>query len=96
MNAALSGVAEHSLVAEVVALARWVNPAVLRSLDAIHLVSALLLDADVVLTYDQHLAEARHEGDLTVTAPGSVSVPPTAMFQANPEVNQAGTGRPVE
>ncbi|MGH3811632.1 MAG: type II toxin-antitoxin system VapC family toxin [Pseudonocardiaceae bacterium] len=42
VDAALSGVAEHPLVAEVVALARRVNPAVLRSLDAIHLASALL------------------------------------------------------
>ncbi len=70
VDTALSGVAEHPLVAEVVALARRVNPAVLRSLDAIHLASALLLDADVMLTYDQRLATACLEGGLAVAAPG--------------------------
>ena len=74
VDAALSGVAEHPLVAEVVALARRVNPVVLRSLDAIHLASALLLDADIVLTYDQRLAAACIEGGLAVAAPGSDSV----------------------
>jgi predicted nucleic acid-binding protein len=71
VDAALSGVAEHPLVAEVVALARRANPAVLRSLEAIHLASALLLDADMVLTYDQRLAAACIEGGLAVAAPGS-------------------------
>ncbi len=74
VDTALSGVAEHPLVAEVVALARRVNPAVLRSLDAIHLASALLLDAGIVLTYDQRLAAACTEGGLAVAAPGSDSV----------------------
>jgi uncharacterized protein len=74
VDAALSGVAEHPLVAEVVALARRANPAVLRSPDAIHLASALLLDADIVLTYDQRLASACIEGGLAVAAPGSASV----------------------
>ena len=71
VDTALSGVAEHPLVAEVVALARRVSPAVLRSLDAIHLASALLLDADVMLTYDQRLATACLEGGLAVAAPGA-------------------------
>lgn len=71
VGAALSGVAEHPLVAEVVALARRVGPPVLRSLDAIHLATALLLDADVVLTYDQCLAAACIEGGFAVAAPGN-------------------------
>lgn len=70
VNAALSGVAEHPLVAEVVALARRVNPSVLRSLDAIHVASALLVDAAVVLTYDQRLAAACIDGGLAVATPG--------------------------
>jgi predicted nucleic acid-binding protein len=74
VDAALSGVAEHPLVAEVVALARRVNPAVLRSLDAIHLASALLLDAAVVVTYDQRLAAACVDGGLAVASPGSDSM----------------------
>ncbi|MGH3870609.1 MAG: type II toxin-antitoxin system VapC family toxin [Pseudonocardiaceae bacterium] len=77
VDAALSGVAEHPLVAEVVALARRVSPAVLRSPDAIHLASALLLDVGIVLTYDQRLAAACIEGGLAVGAPGSDSVPTT-------------------
>ena len=76
VDAALSGVAEHPLVAEVVALARRVNPAVLRSLDAIHLASALLLDVSLVLTYDQRLAAACVHGGLAVAAPGDASVLP--------------------
>jgi predicted nucleic acid-binding protein len=84
VDAALSGVAEHPLVAEVVALARRMNPAVLRSLDAIHLASALLLDADVVLTYDQHLAAACIDGGLAVAAPGSDSALPAST--ADPQV----------
>lgn len=74
MDAALSGVAEHPLVAEVVALARRVNPAVLRSLGAIRLASALHVDASVVLTYDQRLAVACIDGGFAVSAPGSDSV----------------------
>lgn len=77
VDAAMSGVAEHPLVAEVLALARRVDPAVLRSLDAIHLASALLLEAAVMLTYDQRLAAACIQGGLAVAAPGSDSVLPT-------------------
>lgn len=78
VDAALSGVAEHPIVAEVVALARRANPAMLRSLNAIHLASALLLDADVVLTYDQRLAVACIHQGLAVAAPGSDSVIPAS------------------
>ncbi|MGH3886179.1 MAG: PIN domain-containing protein, partial [Pseudonocardiaceae bacterium] len=84
VDAALSGVAEHPLVAEVVALARRVNPDVLRSLDAIHLASALLLDADVVLTYDQRLTAACSDSGLAVAAPGSDSALPVST--ADPQV----------
>jgi len=45
----------------------------LRSLDAVHLATALLLRAelDVLLTYDDRLAEAARAHDLPVAAPGS-------------------------
>jgi len=69
-DAALSGVAEHPLSAEVVSLARRVGPPVLRSLDAIHLASALLLDADQVVTYDDRLAAACTHSGLVVVSPG--------------------------
>jgi len=44
-----------------------------KSLDAIHLASALLLDAGVVLTYDQRLAVACIESGPAVAAPGPCS-----------------------
>jgi predicted nucleic acid-binding protein len=66
---ALSGIAERPITADVVSLARRIEPNVLRSLDAIHLATAVLLDADTVMTYDDRLAGvARHNG-LTVSAP---------------------------
>jgi uncharacterized protein len=69
VDAALSGVAEHPMAPEVVSLARRINPDPLRSLDAIHLASALLVDADVVLTYDDRLGRACDENGLVVTTP---------------------------
>src|SRR5437588_107580 len=55
---ALAGVLEEPILPETVGLARRVSPNLLRSLDAIHLASALIVDADLVLTYDDRLAEA--------------------------------------
>lgn len=66
---ALSGVAEHPIGPEVVALARRVNPDAMRSLDAIHTASAMLLDADLVVTYDGRLAAACAANGLAVSAP---------------------------
>ncbi len=52
----------------------WIEVArALRSLDAIHLASALMLDADVVPTYDQRLAAACIDGGLAVIE-GSVEL----------------------
>jgi predicted nucleic acid-binding protein len=70
INIALSGVAERFITEDVVGLARRVAPPILRTLDAIHLATAILLDADVVLTYDDRLAEACRHNGLTVAAPG--------------------------
>lgn len=66
---ALSGIAERPIAADVVSLARRISPNVLRSLDAIHLATAVLLDADVVITYDTRLGEAARDNGLTVSAP---------------------------
>ena len=41
----------------------------LRSLDALHLVGALRLDAEVLVTYDERLAVASADVGLTVVAP---------------------------
>lgn len=69
LDAALSGVAEHSLATDVLSLARRINPDVLRSLDALHLASALLVDADVMITYDGRLAGACEDNGLAVARP---------------------------
>jgi predicted nucleic acid-binding protein len=70
---ALSGIAERPITADVVSLARRIEPNVLRSLDAIHLATAVLLDADTVLTYDDRLSEAARQNGLTVSAPNRPS-----------------------
>lgn len=66
---AMSGIAERPIAADVVSLARRIGPNVLRSLDAIHLATAILVDAEVVITYDERLAEAARHNDVTVFAP---------------------------
>lgn len=69
IDVALSGVAERPITGDVVGLARRVGPPV-RTLDAIHLATAVLLDADVVLTYDDRLVEACRQGGLAISSPG--------------------------
>ena len=66
---ALSGILERRISSEVVALARRLQPAVLRSLDAIHLASAVLLDVDLIVAYDQRLAEAARHHGMRVSSP---------------------------
>ena len=58
---ALSGILEIPIDADVVALARRLTPRVLGSLDAIHLASALLVGAHVVVAYDQRLLAAARD-----------------------------------
>ncbi len=69
VDLALSGVHEQPISPEVVALARRLQPKVLRTLDAIHLSSALLLDADLVVAYDHRLTDAARQNDLAVSSP---------------------------
>lgn len=47
------------------------EPAVLRSLDAVHLAAALALgdDLETVVTYDSRLAEAAQSNGIAVTSP---------------------------
>ena len=66
---ALSGILEIPIDAEVVALARRLTPRVLRSLDAIHLASALLVDADVVVAYNQRLLAAARDLGFSPSSP---------------------------
>jgi len=66
---AMSGVAEHPIEIEVVSLSRRLDPNLLRSLDAIHLASAVVLDVDLLLTYDERLAAACRYNGVKVAAP---------------------------
>ncbi|HZK36359.1 MAG TPA: type II toxin-antitoxin system VapC family toxin [Aeromicrobium sp.] len=69
VEVSLSGVLEKPITSEVIALARRLNPPVLRSLDAIHLATALLVDADVILAYDLRLIEAAAEHKIRTLSP---------------------------
>lgn len=70
VDGALSGVAERLVTGDVVGLARRVAPPHLRTLDAIHLATAILLDVDVVVAYDARLVEACRHNGLVTTMPG--------------------------
>jgi predicted nucleic acid-binding protein len=52
-------------------LAQTVKPATVRSLDAIHLATALRIDPQITsfVTYDKRLADAAHSAGLTVDLP---------------------------
>jgi predicted nucleic acid-binding protein len=66
---ALAGIAELPLDEEVLTSARTVGGHLLRSIDAIHLASALGVGADVVMTFDDRLAAAAEAEGLEVAAP---------------------------
>ncbi len=70
---ALSGVAEIPLSGEVLDRARRIGPRPLRSRDALHLASAVGVNASVLLTYDDRLAVAAYAVGLAVHAPGCAS-----------------------
>jgi hypothetical protein len=70
IDEAMSGINERPMNAEVLSVARRVEPLILRTLDAIHLATAVLIDADVVVTYDDRLADACRRNSLAVAAPG--------------------------
>lgn len=53
-------------------LAGQLPGATLRSLDALHLIAALLGGANVVVTYDRRLQEAAKDVGLAILAPGQI------------------------
>lgn len=69
VSALLEGVAVAALDRAVYRGAGLLPMKHLRTLDALHLESALRLDADAVLTYDQGLADAAREVGIGVLAP---------------------------
>ncbi|MGW6199801.1 type II toxin-antitoxin system VapC family toxin [Kribbella sp. NPDC055110] len=70
IDGAMSGIDERAMSAEVVSVARRIEPLILRSLDALHLATAVLIDADLVVTYDERLADACRRNALAVASPG--------------------------
>ncbi|HSK57379.1 MAG TPA: type II toxin-antitoxin system VapC family toxin [Jiangellales bacterium] len=68
----LAGIALMNLTAGVLDEAAVLEPRTLRTLDALHLASALRLgdDADGMVVYDARLAEAARARGLDVLAPG--------------------------
>lgn len=70
MTSTLAGIAERHLTEDIVGLARRIRPPPLRTLDALHLATAFVLDADLVITYDHRLAEACEDNSLRTAAPG--------------------------
>src|SRR5690606_34214842 len=69
VEVALSGVAVREVTADVACVARRIGPGSLRTLDAVHLASAVPVDADVVIAYDARLAAACRSQRLAVSAP---------------------------
>ena len=51
--------------------AKYVDPSSLRSLDAIHLATALEADVDVMVAYDQRLGKAARANGIAVMSPGA-------------------------
>jgi uncharacterized protein len=69
LDTAFAGVAEAPVSAQVISLARRIGPPTLRSLDAIHLATATLIDADVVVAYDRRLLQAAEELGFATASP---------------------------
>lgn len=70
LREALAGVSYIALDDRVRRLAATVEPARLRSLDAIHLATALLVDGiDEFVSYDRRLADAARDRGLNVVSP---------------------------
>ena len=68
-RAALSGLSLVPLSEQLLQMVKWIGPDHLRSLDAIHLASAMIYNADRLVTYDQRLSEAANMLGLTLVAP---------------------------
>ena len=60
-----------ALSAQLLRSARTLAAGAVRTLDAIHLASALRIEPDELLAYDRRLLDAATEYGLTVASPGS-------------------------
>jgi predicted nucleic acid-binding protein len=68
-DVALEGVDEVVVSEQVVSIGRRVGPPTLRSLDALHVASAIAVSADRVVAYDTRLIAAAHELGFETVAP---------------------------
>ncbi|MEY2849663.1 MAG: hypothetical protein RI885_2330 [Actinomycetota bacterium] len=69
IDGAMSGVVEHPMDNAVTSLARRLDPSTLRSLDAIHLATAILADVDLVVAYDERMIASAEELGLRTGSP---------------------------
>ncbi|MHC5794621.1 type II toxin-antitoxin system VapC family toxin [Lacisediminihabitans sp. FW035] len=70
IETALSGIDECTLSEGVVNIARRIAGPTLRSVDAIHLATATLIDADLVVASDERLIRSANELGFSTTSPG--------------------------
>lgn len=70
IDLALGGVAECALSSQVIGIARRLGPGSLRSIDAIHLATASIVAADLVIAYDARLLAAASELGFRTASPG--------------------------
>lgn len=68
-DAAMEGVDEIRLTEQVVSVGRRIGPPTLRSLDAIHVASALVAAADLLIAYDHRLLTAAEELGIETLTP---------------------------
>jgi predicted nucleic acid-binding protein len=71
MRGALAGVILVSIDDATIRRSETIEPAALRALDAVHLVTALHVGAREMVVYDRRLADAARTHGLDVTSPGA-------------------------
>ena len=69
IEVALSGVGEALMTPQITSIARRIGPPTLRSLDAIHLATAMIHDVDAIWAYDRRLLDAAADLGLVTAVP---------------------------
>ena len=70
LEQALADLPQHPVDSEVLALARVIGPARLRSLDAVHVATATLLQVDLLVGYDDRMLATAEELGIRTSSPG--------------------------